>query len=188
MSKIALSGNALGTGTLTIASPNTNTDRTLTLPDNSGTLLSTASAGVPINGPAFSAYASAAQSMASSVYTKLQANVELFDTNSNYDSVTNYRFTPTVAGYYQVTGSWLTTVATGQNASAIYKNGVGVLTTAAAPFSVGAGLLVTGLIFMNGSTDYVEFFGRQTSGASYTTVAGAPDLYFFQAFLARSAT
>jgi hypothetical protein len=38
MSKIALSGNASGTGTLTIEAPNTNSDRTLTLPDSAGTL------------------------------------------------------------------------------------------------------------------------------------------------------
>ena len=38
MSKIALSGNANGSGTLTIASPNTNSDRTLTLPDSTGTI------------------------------------------------------------------------------------------------------------------------------------------------------
>lgn len=43
MSKVQLQGNALGTGTFTIASPNSNTDRTLTLPDNTGTLLSTGS-------------------------------------------------------------------------------------------------------------------------------------------------
>jgi len=42
MSKIALSGNPSGSGTLTIASPNTNSDRTLTLPDTSATLLTTA--------------------------------------------------------------------------------------------------------------------------------------------------
>jgi hypothetical protein len=36
MSKIALSGNASGTGTFTIASPNSNSDRTLSLPDTSG--------------------------------------------------------------------------------------------------------------------------------------------------------
>jgi hypothetical protein len=42
MSKIALSGNASGTGTFTIASPNSNSDRTLTLPDNSGTVLTNA--------------------------------------------------------------------------------------------------------------------------------------------------
>jgi hypothetical protein len=38
MSKIALSGNASGTGTFTLASPATNTDRTLTLPDSTGTV------------------------------------------------------------------------------------------------------------------------------------------------------
>ena len=43
MSRIALSGNALGTGTFTIASPNSNSDRTLNLPDNSGTVLTSAS-------------------------------------------------------------------------------------------------------------------------------------------------
>ena len=43
MSKIALSGNASGTGTITLASPNTDTDRTLTLPDSTGTVLSSAS-------------------------------------------------------------------------------------------------------------------------------------------------
>jgi hypothetical protein len=42
MSKIALSGNASGTGTFTIASPNSNSDRTLNLPDNSGTVLTSA--------------------------------------------------------------------------------------------------------------------------------------------------
>jgi len=38
MSKIALTPNASGTGTLTIAAPNTSTDRTLTLPDSTGTI------------------------------------------------------------------------------------------------------------------------------------------------------
>lgn len=42
MSKIALSPNASGTALFTIASPATNTDRTLTLPDEGGTLMSTA--------------------------------------------------------------------------------------------------------------------------------------------------
>ena len=39
MSKIALEPNASGTGTFTIASPNSNTSRTLTLPDADGVLL-----------------------------------------------------------------------------------------------------------------------------------------------------
>jgi len=47
MSKVAVQGNVNGTGILTIAAPNTNTDRTFALPDNSGTL---GFAGVPRSG------------------------------------------------------------------------------------------------------------------------------------------
>ncbi len=39
MSLVKVQGNASGTGTFTIASPNSNTDRTLTLPDATGTML-----------------------------------------------------------------------------------------------------------------------------------------------------
>jgi hypothetical protein len=45
MSKVTIQGDASGTGIFTIASPNSNTDRTLTLPDEAGTVLT--SAGVP---------------------------------------------------------------------------------------------------------------------------------------------
>ena len=48
MSKVAIQGNASGTGTFTIAAPNSNTDRTLTLPDEAGTVL-TRAAGAPDN-------------------------------------------------------------------------------------------------------------------------------------------
>ena len=41
MSKITLAPNASGTGTLTVAAPNTNTDRTITLPDVTTTLVGT---------------------------------------------------------------------------------------------------------------------------------------------------
>ena len=43
MSKIALTPNPSGTGVFTIASPATSTDRTLTLPDEAGTVLTSAS-------------------------------------------------------------------------------------------------------------------------------------------------
>jgi hypothetical protein len=46
MSKVQLQGNASGTGIFTIASPNSNIDRTLTLPDNTGTILTSASTGI----------------------------------------------------------------------------------------------------------------------------------------------
>ena len=42
MSNIAIQGAATGTGVFTLASPATNTDRTLTLPDEAGTVLTSA--------------------------------------------------------------------------------------------------------------------------------------------------
>lgn len=38
MSQVKIQGNASGTGIFTVAAPNSNTDRTLTLPDGAGTL------------------------------------------------------------------------------------------------------------------------------------------------------
>ena len=46
MSKVKITGHASGSGTLTLTGPNTNSDRTLTLPDNTGTLLTTEGAVV----------------------------------------------------------------------------------------------------------------------------------------------
>jgi len=39
MAKVKIQGNASGTGVLTVEAPNTNTDRTITLPDSTGTLV-----------------------------------------------------------------------------------------------------------------------------------------------------
>ena len=38
MSRVVIQGDASGTGDFTIAAPNSNTDRTLTLPDEAGTV------------------------------------------------------------------------------------------------------------------------------------------------------
>jgi len=43
MSKLKVSGNASGTGVITLTSPNTNTDRTITLPDSTGSILDSTS-------------------------------------------------------------------------------------------------------------------------------------------------
>jgi len=40
MAKVKITGHASGTGILTVTAPNTSTDRTITLPDSTGTLLS----------------------------------------------------------------------------------------------------------------------------------------------------
>jgi hypothetical protein len=130
--------------------------------------------------PAFSAYQSSAQTLSSSTYTKLQFQTEEFDTSSCFDSTTNYRFTPNVAGYYLFSTSFTVAAFLAQNQLAIYKNG--------AIFKQGFNNSGSGqpnmsaLIYMNGSTDYVEAYAWLSGGQALT--AGAASTYF-QGFLAR---
>jgi hypothetical protein len=71
MSKVQLQGNVSGTGVFTIASPNSNTDRTLTLPDASGT--------IGLSGAAITA----AQMPAGSIIQVVQATkTDVWTTNS----------------------------------------------------------------------------------------------------------
>ncbi len=51
MSKVAITGNASGAGVFTIASPNSATDRTLTLPDETGTIALAQASYVRLNSP-----------------------------------------------------------------------------------------------------------------------------------------
>ena len=52
MSKIALTPNASGTGTFTLAAPNSNTSRTITLPDEAGEVLVNTATGINVTGNA----------------------------------------------------------------------------------------------------------------------------------------
>ena len=54
------------------------------------------------NAPAFEAQLSSNQTISDNTSTKVNFATEIFDTDSKYDSSTNYRFTPTVAGKYFV--------------------------------------------------------------------------------------
>lgn len=189
MSSVRLSGNASGTGVFTIASPNSNTNFTQTLPAETGTILTTATPGVPVNGPAFSAYrGTTTQAVSGATYTKIQFNLEEFDTNSNYDSTTNYRFTPTVAGYYQITLSIYSTVSIASNFYAyIYKNGANFKTITTIPTgggSTSACLNGSALVYLNGSTDYVEGYYWVSQAA---TVSADSTLNYFQGALVRTA-
>ena len=67
---------------------------TITTSSGSGTI--TIPSGVDLTGhmyPAFQAYRTSYQSIANSTETKVQNNVEVFDTHDAYDNLTNYRFT-----------------------------------------------------------------------------------------------
>ena len=50
MAKVKITGHASGTGILTVTAPNTSTDRTITLPDATGTLLNSDGSGASLTG------------------------------------------------------------------------------------------------------------------------------------------
>jgi hypothetical protein len=134
--------------------------------------------------PAFSAYASANQTISQGVFTKVQYNVEEFDTANCYDNTTNYRFTPLVAGYYQVTVA----VAWASVANAlvsIYKNGSEFKRGSYVGANV-VGAINSALIYMNGTTDYLEGFCYQFQSATLNTSANSVGAYF-QATMTRAA-
>jgi len=145
--------------------------------------------GTPVasTGPAFSAYASGTQSIPASAVTKITFNSELFDTNNNFASS---RFTPTVPGYYQVqTQIQFTTGAAGAYRlyGWIYKNGSSDSFYEANPVgSLYCSLLISNVIYMNGTTDYLEVFAVQTSLTTLSTASG-PQYVYFSGSLVRAA-
>jgi hypothetical protein len=136
--------------------------------------------------PAFSAYLGSNQTTGTGTTTKVQYNTESFDTNSNYDPTTNYRFTPTVAGYYYVSALINASAGSGIIALNIYKNGARAFAgNAANNVSNILQYQITGIVSMNGSTDYIEMYIYNGSAGNLTYTAGS-DITAFSAFFARN--
>jgi len=117
------------------------------------------------NTPAFHAYLSSNQSVANNVLTKVAANTEIYDTDNCYDNSSNYRFTPTVAGKYYVYASLSGSTSDYKlyfSIPKIYKNG-SEIANISNTFGSGAVYAVDSFVAvvadMNGSSDYLEFFG-----------------------------
>jgi len=160
-----------GTGTITGISAGGLPDAIITQPD--------LAAGVAGTGPAFSAYAGTATTLTNNADTKVLFDTEEFDTNSNFASS---RFTPTVAGYYQINAAVrIQSVASGNTLYiTLYKNGsaykLGNLVIQ--PNTGDPIFIVTSIVSMNGSTDYLEIYAFQNFGSTRTTQAASTTTYF----------
>lgn len=107
MSKVVIAGDASGTGTFTISAPNGNTDRTLVLPDEAGTVLT--SAGVPS-----SAMPAGGVLQMVSYLTATQASQVLNGTDQVVNGITkqitplgnNSKFLVTVRWFGEVSNAW----------------------------------------------------------------------------------
>ncbi len=148
---------------------------TITTSSGSGNI--TIGSGVTLlsSTPAFEAYLSADQTgLTDATDVKLQANTEVFDTDSCYDNSTNYRFTPNVAGKYFVYSNIIARADTGNDTvwtnNQIFKNGSLYKLVRIRPSGGNnandLAVYVSAIVDMNGTTDYVEIYGNvnTTSG------------------------
>jgi hypothetical protein len=159
-----------GGGSVTINEPSTASNFTHTLPAATGDVM------VSGNMPAFSAGQSASgTSVSAATPTKILFDSEEFDTNNNFSSS---RFTPTVAGYYQINATVNFGTASSTIFAIIYKNGSvykrGQQSGSAT--SSGQASLVSSIVYLNGSTDYVEIYGY--SNLSNTSSNSTSETWF----------
>jgi len=150
------------------------------------------------NGPAFSVYKNAAsQTVANTTNTKVVLDVERFDTSSCFnntgstvDGIPAYAFKPNVAGYYQFSACLYASASSALNYNYVqfFKNGSSQEASAIySPYSsisqIGS---LSALIYLNGTTDYVELYD-QISGTGTLTIQNGSSFTFFSGFLARAA-
>ena len=133
------------------------------------------------NTPAFFAGLSSDQTgISDNSSTKLTCNEEIYDSDNAYDNSSNYRFQPQTAGKYFVFATWKANDAPG-NVNLVYiefrKNGstsnIGANAIDLRGNPMGdTGVTKNEIITFNGSSDYVEVFGRiDTANGNNSAVA-----------------
>lgn len=136
-----------------------------------------------LNPPMVKARQTTAQSIPTSSWTALNFQTEDVDTHGFHSATVNpSRFTPTVPGFYvgYAGVSWVYNATTNSRRMfRIQKNGTTAWDRAdtLAPNLANANLVVKGVAFgplyCNGTTDYVEVYAYQDSGAAINTDVGS---------------
>jgi hypothetical protein len=129
--------------------------------------------------PSFRVVYGATQTISTSTWTKMSFNAEQWDTNSNYDT-SNYRFTPTVAGYYQFNAAGYMSTPNGRIIISIRKNNgeYAVGNCRASDYNGGINISVSTLAYANGTTDYFEAWFYQENGSN-ASINAAGQLSWF---------
>jgi hypothetical protein len=170
-----------GGGSVTLEEAVTASNLTITVPAETGTMITTAST-FSGTGPAFKVTLSGDVSITGGVNTKVPFNTEDFDTASCFDTSTN-RFTPNVAGYYQINLFVALGAATSTQAT-IRKNGTSIVLGWYMVNQASYGGMAFDVVYMNGTTDYIEGFMFVSANS---TIAGGSAFTGMSGFLARAA-
>ena len=116
--------------------------------------------------PACAIYASRVQSIPKNTPTKIAYDTAEFDVTSSFD-LSQYRFAPTIAGYYEINCGCGLAAGSVKTYTSIYKNGVEYRRSTTTD---GANARLSTLLYLDGETDYVE--GFVFCSAAFQTVAG----------------
>jgi hypothetical protein len=122
-----------------------------------------------------------AQSIPSTTLTAITFPAPSVDTNAGYKAANPSRYTPTVPGYYQVSGQICYSVdTTGGRCLNLTKNGTigfGQNAAAAIPSTYyNTTVSATGVAYFNGTTDYLEMYAHQNTAGALTTIANSTQL------------
>jgi len=160
-----------GTGTITVGQ----SGDTISVPTGASLTVagSTITAAETMT-PSFQAYMNGNQSLSNGTYTKMEMDVEVYDTDSKYDT-SNYRFTPGTAGKYWVWAKFRMDTGTDIAASiiAVYKNGS--LISKFTQFQTNSTTRAFGQVIRLDADDYIELYGYQNGGSSENVNGGAEE-------------
>jgi hypothetical protein len=120
----------------------------------------------------FHAYVSSPYSgYPNNAFTKITLATEFFDTNNNFDSTTNYRYTVPISGFYQISANiGYTLLANTHALCSLFKNGGEVIRGAEGPTSntTAAGNFPLSAFIQLTAGDYLELWGYQNQGSTST--------------------
>jgi hypothetical protein len=170
MSSIVIKGNT--SGQIELAAPDVAGSTTLTMPTTDGTVITNNSTvGDLPKGPVMRVRRNANQAMSAATETKIQFNTEDFDTSDDWDA-TNYRYTPSVAGYYQFNAGGQTAASSTAGYFRLWKNGSSTKIYSSYSSTNSANPIVTmsDIVYMNGSTDYIEIYAFSSAASNITEV------------------
>jgi hypothetical protein len=139
--------------------------------------------------PVFYAYRSGTQSITSSIDTTIQLNAELYDTEGWFNT-SLYQYIPQIAGYYQFNWGIYIRATSGatrglctlikNNSATDYVRGAYLPAFNGTDWNASGGTLM----YMNGTTDYVEIRGYLTATSPVVQGTNAGDT-FLCGFLVR---
>ncbi len=153
----------------TLVLPTTDGNADEFLQTNGSGVTTWAAAGLTNYG--FAAARTTDQTVASGAFTKIQFDTETYDPQSDYDNSTNYRYTPSSAGYYiaSTSISFYNSNGAAQLQVKLYKNGSEFAFSSGSHVqSGGYGVSVSfsHIVQMNGSSDYIEVYALHNDTAS----------------------